>query len=67
VETPYGDLALLSLATDRYLRLDPASGMLSADHPGPERGRADGAQFRWAVRPGARAPSVTAVRIGPRP
>jgi xylan 1,4-beta-xylosidase len=51
VETPYGDLALLSLVTHRYLRIDPATGALSADHPGPEPGRADGAQFRWAVEP----------------
>jgi hypothetical protein len=49
IETPYGDLALLSLATHRYLRVDP-SGALSADHPGPEPGRADGAQFAWSER-----------------
>jgi beta-xylosidase len=50
IETPYGDLALLSLATHRYLRLDPATGALTADHPGPEPGRADGAQFGWTER-----------------
>jgi beta-xylosidase len=50
IETPYADLALLSLATHRYLRLDPATGALSADHPGPEPGRADGSQFQWVVR-----------------
>jgi hypothetical protein len=50
IETPYGDLALLSLATHRYLRMDPATGTLSADHPGPEPGRADGTQFRWTAR-----------------
>jgi beta-xylosidase len=49
VETPYGDVALLSLATHRYLRVDPERGTLSADHRGPEPGRADGAQFRWVV------------------
>jgi hypothetical protein len=47
IETPYGDLALLSLATHRYLRIDPSTGTLSADHPGPEPGRDDGAQFAW--------------------
>jgi beta-xylosidase len=47
VETPYGDVALLSLATHRYLRVDAARGVVSADHPGLEPGRADGAQFRW--------------------
>ncbi|MBX6362616.1 MAG: glycoside hydrolase 43 family protein [Gemmatimonadetes bacterium] len=58
IETPYGDLALLSLATHRYLRLDPATGALSADHPGPEPGRDDGAQFRWGP-PGAAAHPAT--------
>jgi hypothetical protein len=47
VETLYGDVAFLSLTTHRYLRLDAARGVLSADHPGLEPGRADGAQFRW--------------------
>lgn len=50
VETLYGDVALMSLATHRYLRLDATTGALSADHPGPEPGRDDGAQFRWRVR-----------------
>jgi beta-xylosidase len=50
IETPYGDLALLSLATHRHLRIDPVAGTLSADHPGPEPGRADGAQFTWTER-----------------
>lgn len=49
IETLYGDVALLSLATHRYLHVDPATGALTADHPGPEPGRADGAQFRWTV------------------
>ncbi|HET9984138.1 MAG TPA: glycoside hydrolase 43 family protein [Longimicrobiales bacterium] len=53
IETPYGDLALLSLATDRYLRIAPATGVVSVDHPGPEPGRDDGAQFRWVERAGA--------------
>jgi xylan 1,4-beta-xylosidase len=50
IETPYGDLALLSLVTHRYVRIDPATGALSADHPGPEPGRDDGAQFGWTER-----------------
>jgi xylan 1,4-beta-xylosidase len=50
IETPYGDLALLSLLTHRYLRVNPATRALSADHPGPEPGRADGAQFSWRER-----------------
>jgi hypothetical protein len=51
IETPYGDLALMSLATHRYLRIDPSSGTLSADHPGPEPGRSDGSQFVWSSPP----------------
>jgi xylan 1,4-beta-xylosidase len=50
IETPYGDLALLSLVTHRYLRVDPSTRAPSADHPGPEPGRADGAQFVWTER-----------------
>ncbi len=47
IETPYADVMLLSLATNRYVRLDAASGRVSADHPGPKPGRDDGSQFRW--------------------
>jgi xylan 1,4-beta-xylosidase len=61
-ETLYGDLALLSLVTDRYVRMDPATGALSADHPGPEPGRADGAQFSWTVESRA---GGGATRAGP--
>jgi hypothetical protein len=50
VETPYGDVALLSLATNRYLRLDVASNRVTANHPGPEPGRDDGSQFLWSRR-----------------
>ena len=46
VETIYGDVALLSLATHRYLQVDATSGAVSADRAGLEPG--DGAQFRWA-------------------
>jgi beta-xylosidase len=49
IETIHGDVALMSLATHRYLRVDPTSGAVSADHPGPEPGRRDGAQFSWAL------------------
>lgn len=47
IETPYGDLTLLSLATNCYLRVDPESGALSADYPGPQPGRKDGSCFIW--------------------
>jgi hypothetical protein len=42
-----GDTMLLSLATHRYLRAPRHPGPLSADHPGPEPDRKDGACFRW--------------------
>jgi hypothetical protein len=59
-QTPYGDVALLSLATHRYLRVDAARGVVSADHPGLEPGRVDGAQFRWEVRRPLSSPPETA-------
>jgi xylan 1,4-beta-xylosidase len=46
VETPYGFVALLSLASHRYLHLD-ASGSVSADRPGPTQDPADGINLRW--------------------
>jgi xylan 1,4-beta-xylosidase len=48
-ETAYGDLILLSLASHRHLRIDPASGAISADHPGPASDRRDGSCFMWNV------------------
>ena len=47
IENVYGDLILLSLATNRYLHLDPVAGVISADHPGPEPSRCDGSCFTW--------------------
>jgi xylan 1,4-beta-xylosidase len=46
-ETPYGDLILLSLVTHRHLRVDPGSGVVYADHPGPQPDRKDGSCFGW--------------------
>ena len=51
-ETPYGDLILLSLATHRHLLVEPGSGAVSADHPGPRPDRKDGSCFRWKVNGG---------------
>jgi len=47
VETPYGDLILLSLATHRHLRVEPGSGVVSANHHGPRSDRKDGSCFTW--------------------
>jgi len=49
-ETVYGDLILLSLATHRHLRIDPESGAISADHPGPAPDRRDGSCFDWSLQ-----------------
>jgi beta-xylosidase len=46
-ETPYGDLILLSLVTHRHLRIEPGSGVVTANHPGPQPDRRDGSCFRW--------------------
>ncbi len=47
METPYGDLVLLSLSSHYYLKIDPASGALSADSPGPNKNRKDGTCLNW--------------------
>ncbi len=47
IENVYGDLVLLSLSTNRYLRIDPVSGAITADHAGPAPGRRDGSCFDW--------------------
>jgi beta-xylosidase len=46
-ETPYGDLILLSLATHRHLGIEPGSGAVSANNPGPKPDRKDGSCFIW--------------------
>jgi xylan 1,4-beta-xylosidase len=47
IENVYGDLILLSLATHRHLRVEPGSGVVTADHPGPKPDRKDGSCFTW--------------------
>ena len=48
IETPTGELALMSLATNRFLRIDPQSKEIRADSPGPMPDDSDGARFVWA-------------------
>jgi len=55
IENVYGDLILLSLSSHRYLRIDPTTGAISADQPGPAPDRRDGVGFDW--NPGERSPS----------
>ncbi|MDI1249859.1 MAG: glycoside hydrolase 43 family protein [Lacunisphaera sp.] len=47
IENVYGDLLLLSTATNRYLHVDPATGSITAAHPGPAPDRRDGSCFNW--------------------
>ena len=49
IETPYGDLALMSLVTHRYLRFDATTGMAVADQRGPTSNRADGSVVVWRI------------------
>jgi xylan 1,4-beta-xylosidase len=49
METPAGDLVLMSLATNRFLRIDPATRAVLADSPGPLPDGSDGVRFRWSV------------------
>jgi len=46
-ETPYGDLVLLSLASQRCLQALPGRDELSADQPGPRPDKSDGVTFFW--------------------
>jgi xylan 1,4-beta-xylosidase len=48
-ETPYGNLVLLSLATQRHLSMEPGTGAVSADNPGPKPNRKDGSCFDWKL------------------
>jgi xylan 1,4-beta-xylosidase len=47
IETPNGDLVLMSLATHRFLRIDPATLRITADSPGPLPDGSDGVRFHW--------------------
>jgi len=47
IETMTGELTLMSIETDRYLRVDFATGKLFADSPGPEPTGPPGVRFDW--------------------
>ncbi|SFJ36697.1 Beta-xylosidase [Caulobacter sp. UNC279MFTsu5.1] len=49
IETPTGELVLMSLATHRFLRIDPATGKVFADSPGPAPDGRDGVRFLWST------------------
>jgi beta-xylosidase len=48
IETPTGELVLMSLATNRFLRIDPQTKDIRADSPGPMPDDSDGARFIWS-------------------
>jgi xylan 1,4-beta-xylosidase len=49
-ETFSGDLTLMSLASYRDLRVEPANGRILADSPGPRPDGRDGVRFQWRIR-----------------
>jgi beta-xylosidase len=51
IETPTGDLVLMSLETNRFLTLDPKQGVITSLSPGPRSDGADGARLSWARDP----------------
>jgi xylan 1,4-beta-xylosidase len=50
IETFTGELTLLSLKTNRYLRVNVGSGTVTADCAGPEPGGPEGVRFNWSAR-----------------
>ncbi|WP_373986751.1 family 43 glycosylhydrolase [Duganella sp. BuS-21] len=49
METPTGELLLMSLQTNFYLRIHPQTGALIADSPGPLPDGSDGVRFIWRI------------------
>jgi beta-xylosidase len=49
IETPTGELVLMSLASHRFLRIDPASRAIRADSPGPLPDGSDGVRQVWRL------------------
>ncbi|WP_129648099.1 family 43 glycosylhydrolase [Peristeroidobacter agariperforans] len=47
IETPTGELVLMSLRTHRFLRIDPQSRRIVADSPGPLPDGSDGVRWAW--------------------
>ena len=48
IETPTGELVLMSLRTNRFLRIDPQTRRVVADAPTPLPDNSDGARFVWS-------------------
>jgi beta-xylosidase len=50
IETPTGELVLMSPLTNRFLHIDPKNGAVRADAPGPLPDGSDGARFIWSKK-----------------
>ena len=48
METPTGELVLMSIANNRYLRIDRKTGEVMANSPGPLPDGGDGVRFIWS-------------------
>jgi hypothetical protein len=53
METLYGDVVLMSLATNRYLFIE-TDGRVTANSRGPEPDPTDGTALRWRPASGAK-------------
>lgn len=51
METLHGELILMSLNTQKFLRIEPATGKILADSPGPLSDNSDGVRFDWNIEP----------------
>jgi xylan 1,4-beta-xylosidase len=49
METLTGELMLMSLHTQKFLRIDPATGKILADAPGAISDNSDGVRFDWVL------------------
>jgi beta-xylosidase len=49
METPTGELVLMSLASNRFLRIDPKTQAIMCDSAGPTPDGKDGTRFVWAL------------------
>jgi len=49
IETPTGELVLMSLTTNRFLRIDPKTQAILCDSAGPASDGKDGTRFVWAL------------------
>ena len=50
IETPTGELALMSLETHKFLRIEPTIGKIVANSPGPISDNSDGVRFDWELK-----------------